>query len=92
VPQSALLGILTANDMKVALTNCSGWEKSAEKENPASKLINIPTENKVLLVNKGDAKETTFYIGSAGISRNNNPDYVAIEVVNTLLWRAFYSQ
>jgi hypothetical protein len=29
-----------------------------------------------------------FYIGAPGVSRNN-PDYVAIEVVNTL-WRTIY--
>jgi zinc protease len=87
-----VVGDFETNDMKVALTKLfSGWEKSAEEiENPASKTINIPTENKVLLVNKGDAKETTFYIGSAGISRNN-PDYVAIEVVNTLFGGRFTS-
>jgi hypothetical protein len=35
------------------------------KKKTSIKKINIPTENKVLLVNKEDAKETTFYIGSA---------------------------
>jgi zinc protease len=34
--------------------------------------------------------ETTFYIGSPGVSRNN-PDYVAIEVVNTLFGGRFTS-
>jgi predicted Zn-dependent peptidase len=41
-------------------------------------------------VNKDDAKETTFYIGSPGISRNN-PDYVAVEVINTLFGGRFTS-
>jgi predicted Zn-dependent peptidase len=40
-------------------------------------------------VNKED-KETTFYIGAPGVSRNN-PDYVAIEVVNTLFGGRFTS-
>jgi predicted Zn-dependent peptidase len=34
--------------------------------------------------------ETTFYIGAPGVSRNN-PDYVAIEVVNTLFGGRFTS-
>jgi predicted Zn-dependent peptidase len=78
--------------MKATITKLfSGWEKSSAKiDNLASKPIIRPTENRVLLVNKGDAKETTFYIGSPGVSRNN-PDYVAIEVVNTLFGGRFTS-
>ena len=45
---------------------------------------------KVLLVNKGDAIETTFLIGGKGISRNN-PDYVGLQVVNTILGGRFTS-
>ncbi|TRW99896.1 M16 family metallopeptidase [Flavobacterium gawalongense] len=88
----SIVGDFATNEMKAKLTKLfSGWEKSAkEEENPASKTINIPTENKVLLVNKGDAKETTFYIGAPGVNRNN-PDYVAIDVVNTLFGGRFTS-
>jgi zinc protease len=43
-----------------------------------------------LLINKEDAKETTFFIGAPGISRNN-PDFVAIDVVNTLFGGRFTS-
>jgi predicted Zn-dependent peptidase len=87
-----IVGDFKVNEMKATITKLfSGWEKSAVKiENLASKLIANPTESKVLLVNKGDAKETTFYIGSPGVSRNN-PDYVAIEVVNTLFGGRFTS-
>jgi zinc protease len=87
-----IVGDFKINDMKATITKLfSGWEKSSAKvENLASKPINLPTENRVLLVNKGDAKETTFYIGSPGVSRNN-PDYVAIEVVNTLFGGRFTS-
>jgi predicted Zn-dependent peptidase len=87
-----IVGDFVSKDMKATLIKLfSGWEKSVkEKENLASKPIAVPTENKVLLVNKEDAKETTFYIGSLGISRNN-PDFVAIEVVNTLFGGRFTS-
>ncbi len=87
-----IVGDFKTNEMKAMITKLfSGWEKSAVKiENLASKPIVFPTENRVLLVNKGDAKETTFYIGSPGVSRNN-PDYVAIEVVNTLFGGRFTS-
>jgi zinc protease len=88
----SIVGDFNTKDMKAELTTLfSTWEKSTkEKENPATKAISIPTENRVLLVNKNDAKETTFYIGAPGISRNN-PDFVAIEVVNTLFGGRFTS-
>ena len=87
-----IVGDFASKDMKATLTKLfSAWEKSTKvKENLASKPIAIPTENSVLLVNKDDAKETTFYIGSPGISRNN-ADFVAIEVVNTLFGGRFTS-
>jgi zinc protease len=88
----SIVGDFNTKDMKAELISLfSTWEKSTkEKENPATKAISIPTENRVLLVNKNDAKETTFYIGAPGISRNN-PDFVAIEVVNTLFGGRFTS-
>jgi predicted Zn-dependent peptidase len=45
---------------------------------------------RVLLVNKPDAIETTFLIGGAGIARND-PDYVQLQVVNTVLGGRFTS-
>ncbi|SHN31985.1 Predicted Zn-dependent peptidase [Duganella sacchari] len=45
---------------------------------------------RVLLVNKADAIETTFLIGGAGIARND-PDYVPLQVVNTVLGGRFTS-
>jgi zinc protease len=88
----SIVGDFNTKEMKGELTTLfSNWEKSTkEKENPATKAISIPTENRVLLINKNDAKETTFYIGAPGISRNN-PDFVAIEVVNTLFGGRFTS-
>ncbi len=87
-----IVGDFASKDMKATLTKLfSAWGKSSNvKENLAAKPIAIPTENRVLLVNKADAKETTFYIGSPGISRNN-ADFVAIEVVNTLFGGRFTS-
>jgi zinc protease len=88
----SIVGDFNTNEMKATITKLfSSWEKSSVKiNNLASNQIILPTENRVLLVNKSDAKETTFYIGSSGVSRNN-PDYVAIEVVNTLFGGRFTS-
>jgi len=78
--------------MKALITKLfSAWPAGKQTQaNLASKPVNTPTGNRVLLINKDDAKETTFYIGAPGISRNN-PDYVAIDVVNTLFGGRFTS-
>jgi predicted Zn-dependent peptidase len=88
----AVVGDFNSAEMKNTLTSLLGsWKKGTKaQENLANKPIVKPTENRVLLINKDDARETTFNIGSAGISRNN-PDFVAIEVVNTLFGGRFTS-
>jgi zinc protease len=87
-----IVGDFNSKEMKAIITKLfSTWEKSAVKnDNLASKPITKPQENNVLLVNKSDAKETTFFIGAPGVSRKN-PDYIAIEVVNTLFGGRFTS-
>jgi zinc protease len=45
---------------------------------------------RVWLVNKPDAIETTFLIGGAGIARND-PDYVPLQVLNTIVGGRFTS-
>jgi predicted Zn-dependent peptidase len=47
-------------------------------------------KSRVLLVNKDDANETRFRIGGLGIKRSN-PDYVAVQVINTILGGRFTS-
>jgi len=88
----SIVGDFSTKEMKAMLTSLfSGWKKGTKAQpNLASKPITKPTGNNVLLVNKDDAKETTFYIGAPGVSRNNT-DYVAIEVVNTLFGGRFTS-
>ncbi|MGI2261107.1 M16 family metallopeptidase [Shewanella sp. GXUN23E] len=49
-----------------------------------------PQQPRVLLVDKPDATETTFYIGGKGI-RRDNPDYVGVQVINTVLGGRFTS-
>lgn len=44
----------------------------------------------VLLVNKDDARETTFLIGGWGVAMNN-PDIVELEILNTILGGRFTS-
>ncbi len=88
----AIVGDFNSKEMKAAITKTfSGWKKGQQPNaGLAGKPVTRPAEGRVLLVNKDDAKETTFYIGAPGISRNN-PDYVAIDVINTLFGGRFTS-
>jgi zinc protease len=88
----AIAGDFSTKEMKTKLTALfSGWKKSTKPQvNMASNPITAQTGNRVLLINKDDARETTFYIGAPGIARNN-PDYVSIDVVNTLFGGRFTS-
>jgi zinc protease len=88
----AIAGDFNTKEMKAKITALfSGWKKSTKPQvNLASKPVNAQTGNRVLLINKDDARETTFYIGAPGIARNN-PDYVSVDVVNTLFGGRFTS-
>jgi predicted Zn-dependent peptidase len=49
-----------------------------------------PPESRVLVVNKDDARETTFMIGGEGVAWNS-PDLIQINVINTILGGRFTS-
>jgi predicted Zn-dependent peptidase len=87
-----IVGDFDAKQMKKSVTSLfSDWKKgNSTPKNLASEPIQKPTSGNVLLINKDDAKETTFYIGGPGVPRNNG-DYVAIQVVNTLFGGRFTS-
>ena len=87
----AVVGDFNAKEMKTKLTELfTKWEKGVTPANKAGVPINPVKEARVLLVNKDDAKETTFIIGGPGVPRSN-PDYVAMEVVNTAFGGRFTS-
>ncbi|HEY5966944.1 MAG TPA: pitrilysin family protein, partial [Chitinophagaceae bacterium] len=88
----SVAGDFKSAEMKTLITSLfSEWKRGTKPQvNLASKPIPVPAKQQVLLINKDDAKETTFYIGAPGISRNN-PDYVSIDVVNTLFGGRFTS-
>ncbi|HEY5407450.1 MAG TPA: pitrilysin family protein [Ginsengibacter sp.] len=87
----AVVGDFKISEMKATLTKLfSEWKKIIPASKVAFQQVNTPTSARVLLVNKDDAMETTFYIGSPGITRNN-PDYLAADVVNTFFGGKFTS-
>ncbi|MDP5106908.1 MAG: insulinase family protein, partial [Polaribacter sp.] len=95
IPNNAAISIVgdfnSKEIKKVITTLFSDWKKSNKSPiNIASQAIKTPTESNVLLVNKEDANETTFYIGAPGVAKNNK-DIVAIEVINTLFGGRFTS-
>ena len=95
IPNNAAISIVgdfSSKDMKKEITKLfAKWKKGTTAIGSlAAGTINTPTDSRVLLVNKEDAKETTFYIGSTGINRNN-PDYIALDVINTLFGGRFTS-
>lgn len=87
----AIVGDFKTSSMKASLSKLfSGWKKLLPPGVSKNRMPGEVGGNRVLLVNKDDAKETTFIIGSKGITRNN-PDYVASDVVNTFFGGRFTS-
>ncbi|WP_026897102.1 M16 family metallopeptidase [Daejeonella oryzae] len=88
----AIAGDFNSKQMKAKLSKLfSGWKKSNQSQkNQAAEAVTASSGNRVLLVNKEDARETTFLIGGLGV-RRDNPDYVALQVVNTVFGGRFTS-
>lgn len=87
----AVVGDFNTADMKKRITALFGDWKTAKATAPAVTDPGLAfTKSQVLLVNKPDARETTFLIGSKGITQRN-PDFVAVTVVNTILGGRFTS-
>ncbi len=87
----AVAGDFKTGEMKAKLALLfGGWQKGPALPDKANSAVPAVNGAKVLLVNKGDAKETTFIIGGPGVPRSN-PDYVAMEVVNTVFGGRFTS-
>jgi predicted Zn-dependent peptidase len=66
------------------------WQVKETFQKLKSPPLPVFEQPRVLLVNKEDATETQFVIGGLGIKRNN-PDYVAVMVINTILGGRFTS-
>ena len=87
----AVVGDFKTADMKKRITGLFGSWKTAESRMIKRVAPDLEFDkSRVLLVNKDDAKETTFYIGGKGVDYNS-PDYVPILVVNTILGGRFTS-
>jgi predicted Zn-dependent peptidase len=88
----SIVGNFDAEKMRDEIeTSFRDWKNTGVIKQPdlQSGLPELSTD-RVLLVNKGDALESTFLIGGKGISRDN-PDYVGVTVINTILGGRFTS-
>lgn len=87
----AVVGDYKTSKMKAAVKELfENWQSKGKSPKIQQKPLPTFNKNRVLLVNKEDATETQFRIGGWGIKRSN-PDYVAIQVVNTILGGRFTS-
>jgi predicted Zn-dependent peptidase len=87
----AVVGDFKTAEMKEKVVKCFGsWQVTGSSKKPAQKPMPSFNKNRLLLVNKDDATETRFLIGGLGIKRSN-PDYVAVQVINTILGGRFTS-
>ena len=87
----AIVGDFKTADMKKRITSMFGSWKTTESRMVKRVAPDLEFDkSRVLLVNKEDARETTFLIGGKGVDYNSN-DYVPILVVNTILGGRFTS-
>jgi zinc protease len=87
----SIVGDFKAADMKKKVTALLGDWKTAPARMVKRAAPNLEFDKaRVLLVNKDDARETTFMIGGKGIDYNS-PDYVPVAVINTILGGRFTS-
>ncbi|MDR0499118.1 MAG: insulinase family protein [Holophagales bacterium] len=93
-PANAILVVVgdfkTAEMEKMISARFGNWKSSA---NPPTVDLPQPSKfkgQKLLLVDKPDATQTYFSVGNIGVARDN-PDHVAIQVVNTVFGGSFTS-
>lgn len=87
-----VVGDYDRNTMKKRIKQWFGvWKGQSGNKSmePAAVPANVE-HARVVLVNKPDALETTFYIGGIGVARKH-PDYNALTVINTILGGRFTS-
>jgi len=93
-PANAILVVVgdfkTSEMEKMISARFGNWKSSVKPP-----VVDLPQPSKVngqklLLVDKPDATQTYFMVGNIGIARNN-PDWVAIQVVNTVFGGSFTS-
>jgi predicted Zn-dependent peptidase len=88
----ALVGDFDSSDMIKLIDEYFGeWKNEGQKLISDLKAVDAPFESaSVYLINKGNATETTFMIGSYGTTMSNE-DQTQLDVINTILGGRFTS-
>lgn len=88
----AVVGDFNTVEMKKLIEEYfGGWENNSPKKLSDLIMVNTPFNNSsVYLINKDNATETTFMIGSYGTTMNNE-DQTQLDVINTILGGRFTS-
>ncbi len=84
------VGDFKAEEMRRQLAAAFGGWKAREAMVPVLKPPQATPGNHVLLVEKPDATQTFFRLGSVGLARTS-PDWIPLQVVNTLFGGRFTS-
>lgn len=87
----AIAGEFNATEMRAKLEEVLGTWSARAVKNVAIPAISSSKGKRLLLVDKLDATQTYFAIGNTGVAAND-PDRVAIQVVNTIFGGRFTSQ
>ncbi len=88
----AVVGDFDSSEMKKVVEKYFGeWKNNSPKKLSDLMTVNTPFKNPaVYLINKDNATETTFLIGSYGITMSNE-DQTQLDVINTILGGRFTS-
>lgn len=88
----AFVGDITKNEaLEIVKSKFSDWSgRTANKTDKPVMTFNAGN-NSVFIINKPEAVQSNFRIGHTGIERNN-PDYIPVSVMNTILGGYFGSR
>ena len=87
-----ITGDITMAEARAAVESRFGaWQRRPSATTSANAPGPVDRAREIFLVDKPGAAQSVILIGAAGIERNN-PDYAAIEVMNTLLGGSFSSR
>ena len=87
----AVVGDFKSSQMKKDIQKLfAEWENDNTPMKPDVEAPPEINDSRLLLINKDDATETRFMIGGFGITRSN-PDYIPVQVINTILGGRFTS-
>lgn len=86
-----LVGDIESSKILNIIKNTFGkWKNNKSKNKLEVGPVKYHTDKSVLLINKSDARESTFYWGGKGIPRNHE-DFTQLRLINTILGARFTS-